>query len=154
MTTITKTKVVLSAAIVLGAVSAASASALPSIDIQKACRAVAEGSLGGTVEAFDTCISDEREARQKLAEGWTNFPARDKAHCVLPADYLPNYTEWLICLEMERDFRKIRQQHADEQAGGTSPGRNRPGTSSLAGFRESDGAPSSGSRPLKRSKAP
>jgi hypothetical protein len=153
MTAIIKTKVVLSAAIVLAAVSAASASALPSIDIQKACRAEAEGSLGGNIESFDTCISDEQEAREKLAQRWTSFPARDKARCVLPAEYLPNYTEWLICLEMERDFRKIRQQHADEQAGGTSSGQAGPGTS-LAGFRESDGAPSSGSRPLKRSKAP
>jgi hypothetical protein len=126
MTTITKTKVVLSAAIVLGAVSAASANALPGIDIQKACRAAAESSLGGKVEAYETCISDEQEARAKLAEGWTNFPARDKARCVLPAEYLPNYTEWLICLEMERDFRKISLQQADEQAGGTAPGQDRP----------------------------
>jgi hypothetical protein len=153
MTTITKTKAVLSAAIVLGAVSAASASALPSIDIQKACRAAADGSLGGNVEAFDSCISDEQEAREKLAKGWTTFSARDKARCVLPAEYLPNYTEWLVCLEMERDLRKIRQQQAEEQTGGTSPRQDLPGTS-LAGFRESDGAASSGSRPLKRSKAP
>jgi hypothetical protein len=129
MTAITKTKVVLSSAIVLGAVSAASASALPRIDIQKTCRTVAEGSLGGNIETFDTCISDEQKAREELAEGWTNFSARDKARCVLPAEYASNYTEWLICLEMERDVRKIRQQHADEQAGGASPGasRHQPG---------------------------
>ena len=126
MTTITKTTVVLSAAIVLGAISAAYASALPSIDIEKACRAAADSSLGGPVEALDTCISDEQEARKKLSEGWTNFPARDKARCVLPGEYLPNYTEWLICLEMERDFRKISQQQADEHAGGTAPGQDRP----------------------------
>jgi hypothetical protein len=153
MTTIAKTKIVLSAAIVLGAVSAASASALPSIDIQKTCRAAAAASLGGSIETFDTCIGDEQAARAKLAEEWTNFSARDKARCVLPAEYLPNYTEWLICLEMERDLRQIRQQRADEQAGGASRDRNLPGAS-LASFRENDGAPSSGSRPLKRSKAP
>jgi hypothetical protein len=40
------------------------------------------------------------------------FAAMDKLHCVLPAEYLPGYVEWLTCLEMELEFRKIRNNVA------------------------------------------
>jgi hypothetical protein len=120
---IIKTAIALSAAIVLGAASvasvasgasAASAGALPSIDLQKICRASEAAPFADNTATFDICISDEQAAREKLAGDWANVPAVDKAHCVLPAEYLPGYIEWLTCLEMKRDFRKIRQQQPDE----------------------------------------
>jgi hypothetical protein len=68
-------------------------------------------------------VSDEQAAREKLVEDWASLPARDRAHCVQPAEYQPGYIEWLTCLEMERDFRKIRQQQFDEQAADVPSGR-------------------------------
>ena len=111
---ITKT-VTLSAAILLGAASAASAGALPSIDIQKMCRASEGAPFADHTATFDSCMSDEQAAREKLVEDWANVPARDKARCVLPMEYLPGYIEWLTCLQMERELRKIQPPRHDEQ---------------------------------------
>jgi hypothetical protein len=125
----TKTVIALSAGIVLGtasgssAASVPSAGALPSIDLQKICRASEAAPFADSTATFDICMSHEQAARKKLAEDWENVPAIDKAHCVLPAEYLPGYIEWLTRLEMERDFRKIRQQQPDEQPARVPPGR-------------------------------
>jgi hypothetical protein len=118
---ITMTRITLSVAILLGAAAAASAGALPSIDIEKMCRASEAAPFADNAATFEACMSDEQAGREKLIEGWANVPARDKARCVLPAEYLPGYIEWLTCLEMERDFRKIRQQQLDEQPARVSP---------------------------------
>jgi hypothetical protein len=104
-----KTRIALSVAIVLGAASAAHAGGLPRIDIEKMCRA-SEGALFGDNSAnLDICLGDEQAAHEQLVKGWATFLATDKVHCVQPAEYLPSYVEWLTCLEMEMDFRKIRK---------------------------------------------
>jgi hypothetical protein len=113
----TMTKIILSAAIIVGAASAAFAGGLPSIDVQKMCRASEAAPFADNTATFDICMSDEQAAREKLVESWAKFPAVDRKHCVLPAEYLPNYVEWLTCLEMERDIREIQQQQSAPQAG-------------------------------------
>jgi hypothetical protein len=122
MAMITKLRFALSAAIVLGAAYAASAGPLPGIDMEKMCRASAAVPFADNAATFDICMSDEQAAREKLVEDWSNIPAKDKARCVLPGEYLPGYIEWLTCLEMERDYRKIRQQQLDEQPARVPPG--------------------------------
>jgi hypothetical protein len=82
--------------------------------MEKMCRASAAAPFADNAATFDICMSDEQAAHEKLVEDWPNVPARDIARCVLPAEYLPAYVEWLTCLEMERDYRKIRQQQPDE----------------------------------------
>jgi hypothetical protein len=116
MTMSTKARIILCAAIFFGIASAASAGVLPNLDIQKICRASEAAPFADIVSSLDVCVSDELAAREKLDEDWANIPATDKAHCVLPAEYLPGYVEWLTCLEMERDFREMRRQQFDEQA--------------------------------------
>lgn len=120
----TKIKISLSAAIVLSAALVASMASAgpPSIDTEKMCRASADAPFADNAATFDVCMSDEQEAHEKLVEDWPNVPARDKARCVLPAEYLPTYVEWLTCLEMEKDYRKIRQQQSDEQPARVFPG--------------------------------
>jgi hypothetical protein len=110
-----KTRIAISTAIILGVAPTALAGRLPSIDIQKVCRASGASPFADSTATLDVCLIDEQAARDILAEDWETLPARDKARCVLPAEYLPSYIEWLTCLEMERDFRKIRQQQPDEQ---------------------------------------
>jgi hypothetical protein len=132
---LTKTRIGISAAILLGATSASLAGGLPRIDIQKMCRASEASPFADNTATLDVCLSDEQAAREKLLDDWENVPARDKAQCVLPAEYLPSYVEWLTCLEMERDFRKIRQQQPDEQASDVPPGRGPFATHSVVSRR-------------------
>jgi hypothetical protein len=40
--------------------------------------------------------------------------AADKAQCMRTGVYLPSYVEWLTCLEMERDVRKMQQEERFE----------------------------------------
>jgi hypothetical protein len=121
-----KTKIALSAAVILGTASAALAGGVPSIDIEKMCRA-SEAALFGpdnSASTFHVCMSDEQAAREQLVKDWANLPPTHKAHCVLPAEYLPSYVEWLTCLEMEGDVTKIRGEQCDEQSAPVSPGLN------------------------------
>jgi hypothetical protein len=118
----TKATTALSAVIFLGVACAASAEPLPSIDVQKMCRASEAVSFADNTQTFDVCMSDEQAARERLVQDWANVPARDKVRCVLPTEYLPSYTEWLTCLEMERELRKIRRTQPDERRARLPPG--------------------------------
>jgi hypothetical protein len=94
---------------------AASTSGIPTIDIQNTCR-VAAGAMvsliGGTTteNALSACLNSEQSARELIIKGWSTFSAADRTQCVRPNVYLPSYVEWITCLEMERDARKMRQQ--------------------------------------------
>jgi hypothetical protein len=118
----TKATTALSVVIFLGAACAAPAAPLPSIDVQKMCRASEAVSFADNTQTFDVCMSDEQAAHERLVQDWANIPARDKARCVLPSEYLPSYTEWLTCLEMERELRKIRRTEPDARHVGLQTG--------------------------------
>jgi hypothetical protein len=115
---VNRSKIVLSGAIVLAAACAAQANSdgAPNIDLQKVCRASdteirAEfGDVGKNV--FEACMSDEEGAREELVKGWAALTASDKARCVQPMSYLPSYVEWLTCLELAGDARKLRKEQA------------------------------------------
>ena len=98
--------------------AAANGSGIPTIDVQSTCR-VAAGAMvrliGGTTteNALSACLSSEQGARDSIVKGWSTFSAADRTQCVRPDVYLPSYVEWLTCLEMERDVRKMRQQEAE-----------------------------------------
>ena len=125
---ITKLKIALSAAIILAAASAAPAKdgGLPNIDLQKICRAsqteinAVFGDLGRNV--FDACMNDEKTARERLVKDWATYQAFEKGRCVLPRDYLPSYVEWLTCLEMTGDVRKMRKERLSSMPSGADAG--------------------------------
>jgi hypothetical protein len=110
-------KTCLSLAIALAGATAHAAIALPNIDVQKVCRGAVSASFGDRNDTFEACMRDERAARERLSESWTSFPTRDKARCVLPSEYLPGYIEWLTCLELEGDLRRMQKREASEQVG-------------------------------------
>src|SRR5258708_3321833 len=89
------------------------AAALPSIDLQKLCHS-SERTMGGgsedSIKTFDSCISDEQEAREQLLKNWVTYPSSDKALCMHEMDYLPSYVEWITCAEMAKDLRRIRNE--------------------------------------------
>jgi hypothetical protein len=112
----TKTKIVLAAAAVLGATLAASAKngGLPMIDIARTCHANTDAlatSLGGEISAnFDSCMADEKMAREEIIKNLASYPASAKSLCMQANQYLPSYTEWLVCLDMTQAVMKKREQ--------------------------------------------
>lgn len=129
----TKPKIALTAAVILGAASAALAkdSGPPNIDIQKTCRESSNALTGLTESSkqdLDSCISDEQAARDQLTKNWANYSAFAKSACINPKEYLPGYVEWQSCIEMTRDVLKMRQDQAaaapaDSHASGQSSDR-------------------------------
>jgi hypothetical protein len=112
--------------LVLPPVSAAESRGLPRVDIRATCRA-AESDIkklfgNDTMVTVDGCLNQENSALGQLLKDWTTYPAGDKAHCVQPRGYMPSYVEWLTCLEIEKDLRRIR---AEEKSGSASPKRAR-----------------------------
>ena len=87
---VNKWKIVLSTALIFAGASAATAQkggGIPTIDIQKGCRA-AEAELkllfSGTGDVYDACVNDEQEGHDQLAKEWGTFPALAKRLCVQP----------------------------------------------------------------------
>jgi hypothetical protein len=129
-----KLKIVVSAALIFaGASAVAKDRGLPTIDIQKGCRAaeVELTALFGTQsDAYKSCLNDEQTARDELVKNWDNFSASIKARCVQPGEYLPSYVEWQTCLEMTRDVMKMRASASETvgQGTGRKSGKGRTGS--------------------------
>ena len=94
----------------------AAANNVPRIDVEKTCRAsektikqVFGNSSMGNV--FESCMTAEKNTLEQLIKDWGTYPADAKVRCVQPSAYMPNYTEWITCLEMERDVRKMRVEN-------------------------------------------
>ena len=94
----------------------ATAGDVPRIDIEKTCRA-SEKTIkevfgnSDTGNVFESCMTGEKNTLEQLIKDWGTYPADAKVRCVQPSVYMPNYTEWLTCLEMERDVRKMRLEN-------------------------------------------
>src|SRR6266566_3540521 len=87
---------------------------VPSIDIQKTCQAAAGAMvslMGGTTTEQDVnaCLDSEQKARDQIFKDRATYAAADKKQCMRTDVYLPSYVEWLTCLEMERDVRKMER---------------------------------------------
>jgi len=94
---------------------------VPTVNIQKTCRAAAgvmvnlPSAAAGTTSQNDVeiCLGSENRAREQMIKDWSTYEASDRADCILTNVYLPTYTEWLTCLEMNNAVRQARQ---NEQA--------------------------------------
>jgi hypothetical protein len=99
---------------------AAPSSEIPQFDLDRSCRgATVPGiGVGRTVEA---CKRDELQARDAIDKQWTQFALADKSRCRQLATMggVPTYVEFLTCLEMARDVKKLR----DSEASTTGQGR-------------------------------
>ena len=99
---------------------------VPTIDIRSTCKAAASAMvqlMGSTSMERDNeiCLSSEQSARDQLVKDWGTYSARDRERCVRPGVYLPSYVEWLTCLEMERDTRRMNIEQTDPRAPITLP---------------------------------
>jgi hypothetical protein len=101
-------------------------SGIPTVDIQGTCKAAASAMvqlMGGSTAGNDTeiCLGSEQRARDQLVKDWGTYSAGDRDRCVRTGVYLPSYVEWLTCLEMERDVRKMKIDMPDPRAPVTLP---------------------------------
>jgi hypothetical protein len=97
------------AAFVLGSsLITVAANEVPTLKVEPSCKAAGAAGLmlGRTAES---CMNDEKAAREDLVKNWSTFSADDKTHCLsmVQTGGGPSYVELLSCLEMSRDAKKI-----------------------------------------------
>jgi hypothetical protein len=134
-----KTKIALSAAMVLSTAFPASAATkhhrvthvhpavydtarsddIPTLDVNPVCHGIAmQGELEAGLQRtnFEQCVKSEQDTREQLKKEWSTFTTPDKSDCVALAKSggEPSYTELFTCMEMARDVRKL---HEDQQKG-------------------------------------
>jgi hypothetical protein len=105
---------------------------VPTVDIQKTCQAAAGvmvSLLGGSTTDQDVkgCLDSEQKAREQIIKDRATYSSLDKSRCMRTTVYLPSYVEWLTCLEMERDVRKMQAGQPSTPSTTTLP-RVRPAT--------------------------
>src|SRR5258708_1996559 len=88
---------------------------VPAIDIQNTCKLAAAAMvslMGGTTTEQDinACLDSEQKARDQIVKDRATYSSADKVVCMRTGVYLPSYVEWLTCLEMERDVRKMQRE--------------------------------------------
>jgi hypothetical protein len=88
---------------------------VPTIDIQKTCQAAAGvmvSLMGGTTtdQDINACLDSEQKARDQIVKDLATYASADKVQCMRTDVYLPSYVEWLTCLEMGRDVRKMQRE--------------------------------------------
>src|SRR5437016_4311899 len=88
---------------------------VPTIDIQKTCQLAAGAMvklMGGTTTEQDinACLDSEQKARDQIVKDLATYASADKVQCMRTDVYLPSYVEWLTCLEMGRDVRKMQRE--------------------------------------------
>jgi hypothetical protein len=133
-----KTRIALSAAIVLSIAFPASAATkhhrlynmvpsarsddIPTLDVKPVCHGIAmQGELEAGLQqtSFEQCVQSEQAVRNEIKKNWSTFTTPDKTSCVSLARTggEPSYTELLTCMEMARDVRKL---HEDQQKKGSN----------------------------------
>jgi hypothetical protein len=116
------------AALVLGSSLITVASdGVPILKVEPSCKSAGAAGLmmGRTTES---CMNDEKSAREDLVKTWSSFSADDKTHCLsmVSTGGGPSYVELLSCLEMSRDAKKIAQGRKLEEQPAPQP-YQRPG---------------------------
>ena len=120
------------AAFVLGSsLITVAADNVPTLKVEPSCKAA--GAAGMTLgRTADSCMNDEKSAREDLVKTWSSFSADDKTHCLsmVQTGGGPSYVELLSCLEMSRDAKKIAAgRKLEDQAAPAPyqrPGRRQP----------------------------
>jgi hypothetical protein len=85
------------------------AAPVPHLDIAPTCRAAAA--------AAGACRRDERRARDRLEDSWTDYAAIQRKRCASVARMggAPSYVDLLTCLEMARAADSLPDPDTDPQ---------------------------------------
>jgi hypothetical protein len=98
----------ITALIVGSSLIAVSADAVPTLKVEPSCRAAGiDGMITGRTS--ESCLNDEKSAREDLTKAWSTFSAADRNHCLsmVSTGGGASYVELLSCLEMSRDAKLI-----------------------------------------------
>jgi hypothetical protein len=98
--------ILMPAVIVGGHLVVAVADRPPVVNFERTCRAATTGDLGMN-DRFETCVADEKGARDQLVQQWASFDPGARARCarMSTAGQASSYIELLTCLEMDRSAR-------------------------------------------------
>jgi hypothetical protein len=90
-------------------VTVAAADTVPNLNVTPSCKGAARAVVQADSEKREkACYETEKTAREKLAQNWSSFSAKDRTFCLASVkSYAPTYTELAVCLEMIRDVRQI-----------------------------------------------
>jgi hypothetical protein len=80
---------------------------VPDFKVETSCRAAVSAAVANRAES--ACEHDERAARAKLENDWSQFTPAQRAHCVRLSRLggLPSYVELLTCLEISKEAGKL-----------------------------------------------
>lgn len=84
------------------------ADGVPKFNIERGCQLDREAAEDTNLpQPIETCIADEKQAKQQLEADRSQFRASDKASCVADTmtDDTPSYVELQICLNLAREAR-------------------------------------------------
>jgi hypothetical protein len=79
------------------------ADGVPKFDIARSCKLDMAATAGLAVDqSGETCIRDERKAKQQLSGQWSKFPAASRASCTSQESIggTPSYVSLQTCLQM------------------------------------------------------
>jgi hypothetical protein len=81
---------------------------VPNLNVRPSCLAAANGDIG-IKQDMKVCLDDESSARGQLVKEWSQFSPTDRSSCLrlTTTGGNPTYTEYLTCLEMDRDAKKL-----------------------------------------------
>jgi hypothetical protein len=99
----------------------------PTLAVERGCRETARLDPLKQITT-EACLAQERSAHDELTKAWSTFSSLDRAHCesLTAIGGMPSYVELLICLQMSRDARTMRQEREGTTSGqgsgqGTTP---------------------------------
>jgi len=94
----------------------AAADTVPSFNVEPNCRAALEDDPSdmNVRQNVESCVNDERQARDELKSNWSHYSAADKARCVSESTMggQASYVELQICLQMIQDAKELSQKSA------------------------------------------
>jgi len=113
--------------VILTAGAALAIENVPQLNVDQSCRAAGTtGVRSGSAKQDDSaCKRDEEQARDKVKQGWADFSANDRAHCVRMSTEggAPSYVELLTCLELAKQADALP---SDIKDAGQSKGHAKP----------------------------
>jgi hypothetical protein len=83
----------------------------PTLAFESGCRETARKDPLKLI-TVENCMAQERDAQKDLVKDWDTFSAVDRSHCqnLTSVGGMPSYVELLVCLQISRDARQLRQK--------------------------------------------
>ena len=74
----------------------------PAIDTAAVCRNAQAAAMSDDRQAaYDSCVRDEQDARDKLKNRWAHYTAAARGTCIADGGVAQSYVELWTCLEMQ-----------------------------------------------------